>query len=221
MTLSLFAELFRHYHFLAAQPDLISLLTVHSYRFDPDKTHPLEKLLSESNTSGFATNFLEGVKVAHETGVKLRLTEAGSAWGGGIAGLSDTFAAALWTIDVLFEFVTTGLDGVNFHNVGANPYSVIQENRDPVTQAPIITANAPYYGMLLFAEATALRPPLRLWENRLRCALQPSHQFKRSLSNASPLHAFAHGALLIACNTAPNPCAEGRRSGVRLRPCGW
>jgi hypothetical protein len=141
--------------FIAAQPRLLKLLTVHSYRFDPARSHSIQTLLNDSNTAGFAVRFGPGVQVAHEAGLPLRLSEAGSAWHGGIPGFSDTFASALWTLDVMFEFARVGLDGVNFHNAGANPYSIIQEACDPLTGLPRVTANAPYYGMLLFAEATA------------------------------------------------------------------
>ena len=36
---------------------------------------------------------------------------------GGVRGVSDTFASALWALDTLFEFSRVGVDGVNFHTV--------------------------------------------------------------------------------------------------------
>ena len=141
--------------FLAAEGPMINLLTVHSYRFDP-KSHPEpRKLLAEGATAGFAKSMADGIKVAHDAGLKLRLGEANSAWGGGIPGFSDCFAASLWTLDFFFELAHAGLDGVNLHNSGAQPYSPIKEDFDKQTHKALITANAPFYGMLVFAEAVA------------------------------------------------------------------
>lgn len=141
--------------FLAKERPFINLLTVHSYRFDP-KSHPeVKKLLEEGPTAGFAKSLAPGIKVAHDAGLKLRLGEAGSAWGGGLAGFSDTYACSLWTIDFLFELAHAGLDGVNFHGGGTSHYTAIKEDVDKVRGKAIISASAPYYGMLVFAEAVA------------------------------------------------------------------
>jgi hypothetical protein len=141
--------------FLAKERPFINLLTVHSYRFDP-KSHPdVKKLLDEGPTAGFAKSLAPGIKVAHDAGLKLRLGEAGSAWGGGIAGFSDTYAVSLWTIDFLFELAQAGLDGVNFHGGGTSHYTAIKEDVDKASGKAIISASAPYYGMLVFAEAVA------------------------------------------------------------------
>ena len=95
----------------------------------------------------------EGTQLAHAAGLKLRLGECGSAWGGGIAGFSDTFAAALWTTDFMFELVAAGVDGVNFHGGGTSHYSAIRDVVQPGHSQ--IEVCAPYYGLLLFAEAAA------------------------------------------------------------------
>ena len=33
----------------------------------------------------------------------------------GVANVSDTYGAALWTLDVMFETAAAGVTGVNFH----------------------------------------------------------------------------------------------------------
>lgn len=141
--------------FLTAQKGLINLVTVHSYRFDPKSKPAVGRLLDERDTAGFAQRMAEGIQVAHDAGMKIRMTETGSAWGGGIAGFSDSFGAALWTLDVLFETARAGLDGIHFHGGGLANYTPIREDEDKATKKAIITARAPYYGMLLFAEAAA------------------------------------------------------------------
>lgn len=142
--------------FIAREKPLLNLLTVHAYRFNPASTPPVEKLLEESATAGMAQNLAPGIEAAHAAGLKLRLGECGSAWGGGIPGFSDSFGATLFTLDFLFELANAGLDGVNLHNVGMNAYSVIKEDVDKASGRTLsITAGAPFYGMLVFAEAVA------------------------------------------------------------------
>jgi hypothetical protein len=141
--------------FLEKERPFINLLTVHSYRFDPKGNPKVEKLLEEGPTAGFAKSLAPGIKVAHDAGLKLRLGECGSAWGGGIGGFSDTYACSLWTIDFLFELAHAGLDGVNFHGGGTSHYTAIKEDVDKASGKAIISASASYYGVLVFAEAVA------------------------------------------------------------------
>lgn len=56
--------------------------------------------------------------LAHQNGMTFRVNEMNSVDGGGQPGTSDSFAAALWAVDIMFEFANAGVDGVNFH--GAN-----------------------------------------------------------------------------------------------------
>lgn len=141
--------------FIASQKSLVQVLTVHSYRFDPKSQPKVERLLDDRDSAGFAQKMVEGIKLAHDSGMTIRLTEAGSAWGGGIAEFSDSYAAALWTVDVLFELAKAGMDGVHFHGGGMSNYTPIREEEDAKTKTAKITARAPYYGMMLFSEATA------------------------------------------------------------------
>jgi hypothetical protein len=141
--------------FLETHRPLVKLLTVHSYRFNPKKNPQPKQLLEEGATAGFARTLSDGIAFAHEAGLKLRLAETGSAWGGGVPGFSDTFAAALWTSDFMFELANAGLDGVNFHGGGTSNYSAIREDVESPNGRAIITARAPFYGILLFAEAVA------------------------------------------------------------------
>lgn len=141
--------------FIARNKTRINLLTVHAYRFDPKSKPGPVKLLDERAVTGFAEWMGDGIKTAHDAGLKLRLDETGSAWGGGVAGFSDSFGASLWTLDFFLALADAGLDGINLHSVRTNAYSVIREDVDKGTGRTTITVNAPYYGMLVFAEAVA------------------------------------------------------------------
>jgi hypothetical protein len=56
--------------------------------------------------------------LAHQNGMTFRVNELNSIDNGGQPGASDSFAAALWAVDIMFEFANAGVDGVNWH--GAN-----------------------------------------------------------------------------------------------------
>lgn len=53
--------------------------------------------------------------LAHQNHETFRVNEINSVDGGGQPGTSDSFSAALWAIDTMFEFAAAGVDGVNFH----------------------------------------------------------------------------------------------------------
>jgi hypothetical protein len=86
------------------------------------------------------------------------MTESNSVACGGDPGSSDTFAASLWSTDWLFMMAAAGLDGVDFHSTSPfyQPFS-FGRNPDGTRFAFVRPI---YYGMLLFAEATAHRSRL-------------------------------------------------------------
>lgn len=142
--------------YIAKQRGLLNLITVHGYRFDPKSNPALERLLRPTATAGMAEFLAPGIKVAHDAGLPIRLGESGSAWGGGVKGFSDSLAASIFTLDFFFELAAAGLDGVNLHGGGVAAYTPIEENVDTKTwQTHSVSARAPYYGMLVFAEAVA------------------------------------------------------------------
>jgi hypothetical protein len=142
--------------YIKRQQGLLNLITVHAYRFDPKTNPALERILRNSATAGMAEFLKPGIQIAHEAGLPIRLAETGSAWGGGIRGFSDSQAAAIFTLDYLFELANAGLDGVNLHGGGNSAYTPIEEDVDTKTwKTHQISARPPYYGMLVFAEAVS------------------------------------------------------------------
>jgi hypothetical protein len=101
-------------------------------------------------------------RAAAAAGLRLRVSEANSAVGGGRAGLSNVFAAALWTADAAFEFAAAGAAGINMHwgvggkfGHGGPSYTGVQTNfrlGNPALPYPCV--HPPWYGYLLFQEAT-------------------------------------------------------------------
>ena len=82
------------------------------------------------------------------TGLPFRLTETNSCYQGGKPGVSDTFAAALWAGDLMYQEASVGSRGINFHGGGYGWYT-------PIAGTPEagFLARPEYYGMLLFAQA--------------------------------------------------------------------
>jgi Glycosyl hydrolase family 79 C-terminal beta domain len=85
-----------------------------------------------------------------ESGLPFRLAETNSCYRGGKQGVSDTFASALWSDDLMYQLASAGGTGINFHGGGYGWYTPIAG-----TQEEGFVARPIYYGMLLFAQAGA------------------------------------------------------------------
>jgi hypothetical protein len=77
-----------------------------------------------------------------------RVDEMNSVDGGGVSGVSDTFASALWALDTLFEFLRAGISGVNVHTFPAARYALYSAPRDGEWRV-----RPEFYGLLLFSRA--------------------------------------------------------------------
>jgi hypothetical protein len=81
-------------------------------------------------------------------GRELRVDEMNSVSGGGVAGISNTFASALWALDTMFEFARAGIAGVNFHTFPGARYALYS---GPGPHGWLVYPE--YYGLLMFARA--------------------------------------------------------------------
>lgn len=94
-------------------------------------------------------------QASRESGKPYRMTETNSCYGGGKAGVSDTFASALWGGDYMLQLMQAGFVGINFHGGGEGHYTPIaSRGRADFSARPV------YYGMLLagqFAGAELVR----------------------------------------------------------------
>lgn len=77
---------------------------------------------------------------------QLRVDETNSVTGGGIAGVSNTFASALWILDSLFEYARAGIAGINVHTFPSANYALFS---GPRPGGWVVYPE--YYGMLAFA----------------------------------------------------------------------
>lgn len=130
----------------------VSLLTHHYYRTGaktPGAT--IENLLRSDEA--WKGKLLQLEAISRETSVPFRINEVNSFYGGGKAGVSDTFASALWVLDYMYQVATFGGAGVNMET-DINQLSWISH------YSPIVHdengnchARQEYYGMLAFSLA--------------------------------------------------------------------
>jgi hypothetical protein len=140
-----------------------------------------------------ARNLLQGagkyIALAHQHHDTFRVDELGSVACKGQAGVSDTFASALWMVDTLFAMARSGVDGVNIHTLpeaNYHPFTFQQVNGQWLGEV-----KPEYYGILLFTEAAP--PGSRLLtvatqadpDLRVRATLTPAGQINVVLINDS------------------------------------
>jgi hypothetical protein len=136
----------------------LSPMTVHRYPlrncFVPSSSpqYPsIAHLLSSYATVSLAGSLKRWIAIAHGQHRKLRVDELNSVACRGRAGVSDTFASALWVTDALFGLARAGVDGVNMHTLPNAAYELFQfTHRGGVWQAQVRPV---YYGLELFAQA--------------------------------------------------------------------
>lgn len=125
-------------------------LSQHYYAEGPptDPSMTIERLLRPN--PALEAEFAGMRKTVQESGLPFRLAETNSCYRGGKPGVSDTFASALWSADLMYQLASAGGMGINFHSGGYGVYTPIAGTReDGFLARPI------YYGMLLFAQAGA------------------------------------------------------------------
>ena len=153
----------------AAKHRDIVLLTVHYYAMGPagNPAVTMDNLLSPDPklTTMKWENFSivqEAMRTAH---LPCRISEANSCWNGGLAGVSDVFASALWCADMMLHFGSLGVSGINLHGGGNGWYS-------PIVGSPAtgLERRPEFYGMQFaqrFAGTTMLRTSLQCSSDRV------------------------------------------------------
>jgi hypothetical protein len=132
----------------------LGMVTVHGYPMKVCGTHPGEadypsiaNMLAPSSSIGLAQSLEPALKAAHAAGKPIRVDETNSVSCFGKAGVSNTFAAALWSIESAFDFARDGFDGLNYTTLPAAAYRMWSFTHHGATVAP------QYYGVLAFADA--------------------------------------------------------------------
>ncbi len=120
----------------------------------------IDRILSDDATLGMAQSVKPAVTLARRAGLPFVLTEFNSITCGGLNGLSDAFATALWAPDAVFASERAGVEAVHLH---ARQTTI----NDPFTfDGRRFVARPLLYGLILFART--LGPNARLVPTQLR-----------------------------------------------------
>lgn len=137
----------------------LKLATVHSYLLTTcgGKKVSIEELLSPELMKRFDEQAKSLVAVAHERKMPVALAETNSASCGGMPGVSNAFAAAVWGLDTLFSGAEDGYSGINFHisyRSDGSSYNAVDTYRSAKGSAANYEniAEPLYYAMYLFAQ---------------------------------------------------------------------
>lgn len=146
--------------FLQSEHSYLIALSQHVYIGDAcgGHTNVIDKLLAARSTTDVPARMRAAILLAHEKHVAFRVDELNSIACGGEDGVSNVFASALWAIDMMFEMVNAGVDGVNWQSPNGAAYSPVKLGtaHDGSRGAYWIeSVNPLYYGMLFFQAATA------------------------------------------------------------------
>ncbi|HET9235713.1 MAG TPA: glycosyl hydrolase family 79 C-terminal domain-containing protein [Oligoflexus sp.] len=114
-------------NYLRRATDKLNFVTVHYYKSAYKPNQPgndtAETLLQETDV---ITKWIRPqVKVSREFGVPLRISESNAVSGGGNDGVSNSFAAALWTLDMCLSMAAEGVAGIDFHQ-GSYRYAMYE-----------------------------------------------------------------------------------------------
>jgi hypothetical protein len=145
---------------LARRHPGLGVLSGHRYpysgcAFPRSAFHPtIDRVLSEQATSGMARSVEPLVRLARGAGLPARLTEFNSVTCGGLPGVSNAFATALWAPDAIFELMRAGFQGVHLHARQTTINGPFTFHGRGLLARPLL------YGLIMFART--LGPDARL-----------------------------------------------------------
>jgi hypothetical protein len=138
------------------------LLTGHHYPLGCAQTPPptIEALLSAATRGAAARSLATYTTVASESGIPFRMDELGSVSCGGVAGISNTFASALWATGYLAQAMDDGLAGVNLQGNPTNclGYTPLCAPSAEASAAGNLRAQPDWYALLLAKSLIGYRP---------------------------------------------------------------
>ncbi len=144
----------------------LAAVTVHEYPYSEcvpvgSAAYPtVAKLLSPQATARMAAAVAPSVRLARRAGLPLRLTEFNSVTCGGVPGVSNTFATALWAPSALFTLARTGAVSADLHARVFSVNAPFRFHHRGVFARPLL------YGLILFTRM--LGPDSQVVRARLR-----------------------------------------------------
>jgi hypothetical protein len=139
-----------------------ALLTGHHYPLgcaeDPAPT--IARLLSRATRSKEIGSLDRYMSVARASEIPFRMDEANTVSCGGMPGISNTFASALWAVGYMAQAMSMGVSGINFHGEPANceGYSPLCAPTPQALATGALVAQPEWYAMLLAKALIGDRP---------------------------------------------------------------
>lgn len=173
--------------FLTDQPR-VSVATLHRYPLQQCFIQPgqaeyptIRHLFSRWSTRSLAVSVRAAVRSAHAHHVSLRIDEMNTVSCGDVPAVSESFASALWSLDILFEMASVGVDGVNIHTFPGADYALFTFQRVNGRWRALVAPD--YYGLLMFAQAAPAG-------SRLLRVSTPSVRGLKAWATRAPDHAI-------------------------------
>ena len=144
---------------VAEQP---ALLTGHHYPLGCEQKPPpsITRLLSPTIRAKEVGSLRRYVAISRAGGRPFRLDETNSVSCGGVAGISNTFASALWAAGFLPQVMASGAIGVNMHGNPTNckGYSPVCAAGPYELSTGQLVAQPEWYALLMARELIGARP---------------------------------------------------------------
>jgi hypothetical protein len=139
-----------------------ALLTGHHYALNCAEQPPptVVRLLSSRTQQLEQVSLARYMSVARASETPLRLDEINNVSCGGVAGVSNTFASALWAVGYLTEAMQAGAAGVNLHGNPSNcgGYAPLCAPTSEDLEAGALRAQPEWYALLLARALVGDRP---------------------------------------------------------------
>jgi hypothetical protein len=190
----------------------LNLVTVHNYPTTTCGDHnvTVQELLAPELRDRFNSLSEQLVAVARRHRLPIALAETNSASCGGMAGVSNAFASALWGLEDMFDVARYGYSSIEFHfsyRQGGSAYNPVQvfgwEGADKQRHYRNV-AQPLYYAMYLFAQGAS-----------------GEHLLPSAIETRTPIRTFATTACatcdvhIFLINEEPSGVARAR---VHLQP---
>ena len=147
----------------------LGLLTGHYYSLGCRDASPptIAELLSDQTRGAIQHSLQRYVAVSRAASVPFRVDEVNSVSCGGQAGVSNTFASALWAVDYLVRAMAVGVVGVNLHGhvEDCGGYAPLCARTPARLFTDDLTVQPEWYA-LLFAEPLIGDRPVRAMTSR-------------------------------------------------------
>jgi hypothetical protein len=139
-----------------------ALLTGHHYPLGCQNVPPpsIESLLSRPLQQAEDESLARFLLVSRRSGIPLRLDEVNTVSCGGVSGISDTFASALWATNYIAKAMAAGVSGINLHGHPAScrGYSPLCASSPARLESGELTAQPEWYALLLTRALLGDRP---------------------------------------------------------------